>query len=97
MACAAKERTALEKHSQQMKHMEDAAVMLYPMYTVPLEALLLMTAVRPHQELLEDQATFIVDVSNDNVDVEARLAECRMGIWLRTAPIPRKPITYAED
>ena len=56
MACAAKERTALEKHSQQMKHMEDAAVMLYPMYTVPLEALLLMTEVRPHQELLEDQA-----------------------------------------
>lgn len=30
MACAAKERTALEKHAQQMKHMEDAAVMLYP-------------------------------------------------------------------
>eukprot|EP00435_Cladocopium_sp_Y103_P037976 s643_g10.t1 len=56
MACAAKERTALEKHSQQMKHMnEDAAAMLYPMYTVPLEALLLMTEVRPHQDLLEDQ------------------------------------------
>ncbi len=60
MACtaSAKEKTALVRHLEELKR-RDVSIsnkpeMIYPMYTVPLDALLIMKEVRPHQELLQD-------------------------------------------
>ena len=60
MACTAgaKEKTALARHLEELKR-RDVSIsnkpeMIYPMSTVPLDALLIMKEVRPHQELLQD-------------------------------------------
>ena len=60
MACthSAKEKTALIRHLEELKRkdvsLSNKPEMIYPMYTVPLDALLIMKEVRPHQELLQE-------------------------------------------
>ena len=43
--------TALERYARSLATVDDAAAMLFPMYTVAVEALLKMTRLKPHEEL----------------------------------------------